>query len=89
MINKHHLNWRLIGGLDEARLCPVDYRTDMQEMEVRFDLPCNRLILDEFGYSRDLLLYAIQSQLKDTGVYIAKSTFLLVITICQYFYKVI
>ena len=73
MINKHQLNWRLIGGLDEARLCPVAYRTDIQEMKAREDLPCNRVILDEFGYSSDLLLHAIQSELKETGVYIAKS----------------
>ena len=57
-----------IGGLDESHLSPVDYRTEMRKAKVRVDLPWNRLNLDEFGYSVDLLLHALESQLKETGV---------------------
>ena len=31
------------------------------------DLPAHRAVIDEFGYSPDLLLHAIESQLKETG----------------------
>ena len=55
------------GGLDPDCLCPVDYRTEMREAKARVDLPANRAMLDEFGYSVDLLLHALQSQLKETG----------------------
>ena len=56
------------GGLDESRLSPVDYRTEMREAKARVDLPWNRVNLDEFGYSVDLLLHALESQLKVAGV---------------------
>ena len=56
------------GGLDSDHLCPVDYRTELREAKARVDRPANRAILDEFGYSVDLLLHALQSQLKETGV---------------------
>ena len=39
----------------------------MREAKARVDLPANRAMLDEFGYSVDLLLHALQSQLKETG----------------------
>ena len=61
-------NYTSIGGLDESRLSPVDYRTEMREAKARVDLPWNRVNLDEFGYSVDLLLHALESQLKETGV---------------------
>ena len=48
-------------------LCPVDYRTEIREAKARVDLPAHRAVLDEFGYSLDLLLHAIESQLKETG----------------------
>ena len=57
----------LIGGLDKKQLCPVDYRTDLQEAKARVDLPFYRAILDEFSFSLDLLLHAIGSQLRETG----------------------
>ena len=56
------------GGLDEDHLCPVDYRTDIREAKARVDRPENRAILDELGYSVDLLFHALESQLKETGV---------------------
>ena len=48
-------------------LCPVDYRTEIREAKARVDLPAHRAVIDEFGYSLDLLLHAIESQLKETG----------------------
>ena len=56
------------GGLDADHLCPVDYRTELREAKARVDRPANRAILDEFSYSLDLLLHALESQLKETGV---------------------
>ena len=49
-------------------MSPVDYRTEMREAKARVDLPWNRVNLDEFGYSIELLLHALESQLKETGV---------------------
>ena len=40
----------------------------MCEAQASVDLPWNRVNLDEFGYSVDLLLHALESQLKVTGV---------------------
>ena len=48
-------------------MCPVDYRTESREAKARVDLPAHRAILDEFGFSLDLLLHALESQLKETG----------------------
>ena len=56
------------GGLDSDHLCPVDYRTELREAKARVDRPAHRVILDEFGYSLDLLLHALESQLKETGL---------------------
>ena len=55
------------GGLDAEHMCPVDYRTELREAKARVDLPAHRAVLDEFGYSLDLLLHALESQLKETG----------------------
>ena len=55
------------GGLDQEHMCPVDYRTETRESKARVDLPTNRAILDELGFSQELLLHALQSQLKETG----------------------
>lgn len=49
-------------------MSPVDYRTETREAKARVDLPWNRATLDEFGYSVDLLLHALESQLKETGL---------------------
>ena len=57
----------LIGGLDKKHLCPVDYRTELREAKARVDLPFYRAFLDEFSFSLDLLLHAIESQLRETG----------------------
>ena len=57
-----------IGGLDELHLSPVDYRREMREAKARVDLPWNHVNLDEFGYSVDLLLHALESQLQEAGV---------------------
>ena len=56
-----------IGGLDQKHLCPVEYRTELRETKARVDLPFNRAILDELGFSLDLLLHAVESQLRETG----------------------
>ena len=55
------------GGLDPDHVSPVDYRTELREAKARVDLPAHRAILDEFGYSLDLLLHALESHLKETG----------------------
>ena len=52
--------YSLIGGLDQKHLCPVD-RTELREAKARVDLPFYRAVLDEFGFSLDLLLHAIES----------------------------
>ena len=39
------------------------YRTELREAKARVDLPAHRAILDELGYSMDLLLHALESQL--------------------------
>lgn len=55
------------GGLDPEHVCPVDYRTELREAKARVDLPAYRAILDELGYSPELVLHAIESQMKETG----------------------
>ena len=57
----------MAGGLDQRHLCPVDYRMELREPKARVDLPFYRAILDEFGFSLDLLLHAVESQLRETG----------------------
>ena len=59
--------YSLVGGLDKTHICPVDYRTELREAKARVDLPFYRAILDEFGFSLDLMLHAIESQLRETG----------------------
>ena len=56
------------GGLDSDHLCPIDYRTELRQAKARVDRPAIRAILDEFGYSIDLLLHALESHLRETGV---------------------
>jgi hypothetical protein len=45
----------------------VDYRTELREAKARVDFPFYRVILDEFDFSLDLLLHAIESQLRESG----------------------
>lgn len=59
--------YSFVGGLDLKHLYPVDYRTELREAKARIDLPFYRAFLDEFGFSLDFLLHAIESQLKETG----------------------
>ena len=46
----------------------MDYRTELREAKARVDQPAHRVILDEMGYSLDLLLHALESQLDETGI---------------------
>ena len=58
---------KLVGGLDVEHLSPVDYRTELREAKARVDLPAHRPLLDEFDFSLELLLHALESQLKESG----------------------
>ena len=68
-----HNLYSLIGGLDQKHLCPVDYRTELREAKARVDLPFYRAVLDEFSFSLDLLLHAIESQLRESGMLLINS----------------
>ena len=61
--------YKFVGGLDQKHLCPVDYRTELREAKARVDLPFYRAVLDEFDFSLDLLLHAIESQLNESGTF--------------------
>ena len=72
----------MAGGMDQKHLCPVDYRTELREPKARVDLPFYRAILDEFGFSLDLLLHAVESQLRETGTH---TSFL---RVCRYVFYI-
>ena len=56
-----------VGGLDQRHLSPVDYRIEPREAKARVDLPFYRAVLDEFGFTRELLLHALESNLIESG----------------------
>ena len=41
---------------------------ELREAKARVDLPFYRGVLDEFSFSLDLLLHAIESQLRESGM---------------------
>ena len=54
-------------GLDDSYLLSESDPLGLREAKARIDLPWNRVILDEFGYSIDLLLSALESHLQLKG----------------------
>ena len=79
---------KLAGGLDVEHLSPVDYRTELREAKARVDLPAHRALLDEFDFSLDLLLHALESQIKESGKHTTEFTLVYVLTSCMTIYYV-
>ena len=77
---------KLAGGLDVERFSLVDYRTELREAKARVDLPAHRAFLDEFDFSLDLLLHALESQLKESGKQTTEFTLVYVLASCMIFY---